>query len=151
MVEIGPISIGGTRGPSPRSLLNRAEGRSTSSILKQGLGAWLLTVSTSAILGMQAIVELFVLTPIDVITGIMVGVANGLILEPLSLVEAGAETSAESLGQFQIFGFPLSVVLLLSGFFAISLYLRERETSDLIPGTFTDFIGGTEEESNAED
>jgi hypothetical protein len=137
--------------PSPTTLLEDAKGRSTTSILRQGVGAWLLTVSTSAILGLQAVVELMVLTPVDIVTDIMRGVAEGLILGPLGLVETGAETSSQALGQFEIFGFPLSVVLFLSGLFIVGLYLRERETSDLFPGTFTDFIGGTEEEANAED
>jgi hypothetical protein len=115
------------------------------------VGAWLLTVSTSAILGIQAIVELFLLTPVDILTDIMRGVVEGLILEPLGLVEVGAETSAQSLGQFEILGFPLSVAIFLSGLFLVGLYLRERETADTFVGTFTDTLGGAEEEANAED
>lgn len=136
---------------SPTTLLDRARGRSTTSILRQGVGAWLLTVSTSAILGIQAIVELFLLTPVDILTDIMRGVVEGLILEPLGLVEVGAETSAQSLGQFEILGFPLSVAIFLSGLFLVGLYLRERETADTFVGTFTDTLGGAEEEANAED
>ena len=137
--------------PSAESLLERSRGRSLKSITKQGIGAWLLTVSTSAILGFQAIVELFVLTPVEVLQRVMAQVATSLILEPLGVVERGAETSGEAITDLFLFGLPLSVVIVLGSFLIIALYLRERETSDLLPGTFTDFIGGTEEEANAED
>jgi len=137
--------------PKPLTLLNRAEDRTLKSITQQGIGAWILTVSTSTILGFQAIVELFFLTPADVITTIIDNVAMALIIKPLSVVITGSETSAEAISNTYIFGLPLSVVVVLGSFMLIALYLRERQTSDLIPGTFTDFLGGTEEESNAED
>jgi hypothetical protein len=137
--------------PTPESLLDRAEGRKLKAITKQGIGAWLLSASTASILGSQAIVELFVLTPVDVVTNIMDSVAMALIIKPLSVVITGSETSAEAIGSTFLFGLPLSVVLFLVSLFIVSMYLSERETSDLIPGTFTDFIGGTEEEANADD
>lgn len=132
--------------PSPTSLLDRAEGRSLSSIWKQGLGAWMLTVSTSAILGVQAIVELFFLTPLDAFTRIINMSVTAVILEPLSVIITGSDTTAEAIRETSILGLPISVIIVLGSLFMVSMYLREPETSDSFVGSFTDFIGGTDEE-----
>lgn len=60
----------------------------------------------------------------------------------------GARVSADNLGIFGIGGFPVSVVVGVSVFLIVALYLSRDESSDLLPGTFTDLplIGVDEDE-----
>ncbi|QZX98726.1 hypothetical protein [Halobaculum rubrum] len=130
----------------PLTLLEKARGRSLTGIAKQGIGGWLLALSTSAILGVQAIVKVL-LVPVDLFVNITGAVGEALILSPLGVVIAGSEASAQSVAEFEFLGLPLGTVLVLSSFAVVSLYLRQPWSSDFIPGTFTDIpFLGTEEE-----
>lgn len=133
--------------PSASSLLERAKGRSLTGITKQGIGAWLLAVSASAIAGVQSLTRLL-LFPIDLIVRISDQVMDALILKPLVVIISGSEASAASVAQFELFGLPLGTAIVLGTFAMVALYLRQPWTSDFIPGTFTDYfgIGATEEE-----
>lgn len=147
MASDDPFTFGSTSGQSsPTSLLERARGRSLKSIWKQGVGAWLLTISTSAILGIQAIVELFLLTPVDIGIAVIQTSVESIILKPLGIVRTGADTTSGAVEGTSILGLPISVVVVLGTFFLVALYLRQRATSDSFVGSFTDFVGGTDEE-----
>lgn len=126
---------------SPSDLLDRAEGRSITGITKQGFGAWLLSISTSAILGVQTVTD-FLLFPFTLFIEISDQVMDALILSPLTIVITGSQTSAEAISEFSIFGLPLGTAIVLATFAIIAWYVRRPSTSDLIPGTFTDFGGG---------
>lgn len=131
--------------PSADSLLNRAKGRSITSISKQGIGAWLLSVSASFIAGTQSLTRLL-LFPIDILIRISDAIADAIILSPLGVVIAGSEASARSVARFEFLGLPLGTVIVLFTFAIVALYLRQPWSSDFLPGTFTDFLGiGTEE------
>lgn len=136
--------------PSATSLLERAKGRSLTGISKQGIGAWLLSVSASFIAGTQSLTRLL-LFPIDLIVRVSDSVMDALILKPLTVVISGSEASAASVAQFELFGLPLGTAIVLATFSMVALYLRQPWSSDFIPGTFTDFLGvGTEEEEEAD-
>jgi len=133
---------------TPSNLLDRAKGRSITGITKQGFGAWLLSVSTSAILGVQTVTD-FLLFPFVLFTEISDQVMDAFVLAPLTIIITGSETSAQAVSEFSIFGLPLGTAIVLVTFAMVALYVRRPETSDLIPGTFTDFGGsliGTDEE-----
>ncbi len=133
---------------TPSNLLDRAKGRSITEITKQGFGAWLLSVSTSAILGVQTVTD-FLLFPFVLFTEISDQVMDAFVLAPLTIIITGSETSAQAVSEFSIFGLPLGTAIVLVTFAMVALYVRRPETSDLIPGTFTDFGGsliGTDEE-----
>jgi len=127
--------------PSASSLLDRAKGRDITSITKQGFGAWLLAVSSSAILGVQTVTE-FLLFPFTLFIDISDQVMDAFILAPLTVIITGSETTAQAITEFSIFGLPLGTAIVLVTFAMVALYVRRPETSDLIPGTFTDFGGG---------
>ncbi len=134
--------------PTPSSLLDRAKGREITGITKQGFGAWLLALSTSAIMGVQTVTD-FLLFPFVLFTEISDQVMDAFVLAPLTIIITGSETSAQAVSEFSIFGLPLGTAIVLVTFAMVALYVRRPETSDLIPGTFTDFGGsliGTDEE-----
>ncbi|NEU56748.1 hypothetical protein [Halorussus sp. MSC15.2] len=135
--------------PNPMDLINRAEGKSLTSVTKQGIGGWLFALSTSAILGVQALTQLL-LMPVRLVNKIGTNVVEGLILKPLLVVITGSEASARGVDQMGLFGLPIGTIVLLGTFSIIALYLRQDVTSDTIPGTFTDYFG-TGVDEDAED
>lgn len=134
---------------SPGGLLSEAEGKSINDIAKQGFGAWLLAVAASAITGVQTVFNVLVVVPLEVMATVMRESAAAFLIEPFGVIESGAQTTSGSLDFFGIFALPASVVIVLLTLAAVGLYLSQRSTSDVLPGTFTDFLGdllGTEEE-----
>lgn len=130
----------------PLTFIERARGRNLTGIAKQGIGGWLLALSTSFILGVQAVTQIL-LVPVDAFVNITDAVVSAIILSPLGVVVAGSEASAQSVAEFEFLGLPLGTVLVLGSFAIVSLYLRQPWSSDFIPGTFTDIpFLGTEEE-----
>lgn len=122
------------------ALINRAEGKSLTSVTKQGIGGWLFALSSSAILGVQALTQLL-LMPVRLLNRIGENVVEGLILEPLVIMITGSQTTAEGVAQMGLFGLPIGTIILLGTFMIIAWYVRQNETSDFLPGTFTDFGG----------
>lgn len=136
--------------PTASSLLDRAKGRSITGITKQGFGAWILAISASAIAGVQTVTD-FLLFPFNLMIRITDQVMDSLILKPLTIVATGSETTAQAVTEFSLFGLPLGTGIVLATFAMIAWYVRRPSTSDLVPGTFTDFGGdllGAEEEAD---
>jgi hypothetical protein len=129
------------------TLINKAEGKGLTSITKQGIGGWLFALSSSSIVGTQALTDLL-LMPVELVNLIGRRVVEGLILKPLVVVITGSETTAEGVSQMGLFGLPIGTILLLGTFFIVALYLRQDATSDFLPGTFTDYFGvGVDEDA----
>jgi hypothetical protein len=65
-----------------------------------------------------------------------------------TILEAGAESSAEGVGVFGIFAQPIALLVVLASAYLLARYLVADTTSDAIPFTFTDFplIGADEDE-----
>ena len=134
---------------SPESLFERAEGKSLNQIAKTGFGAWLLAVSGAAIAGIQAVVEVLLIVPLEVMADVIRGSAAAFLLEPFGVVASGASTTSGSLDFWGVFALPVSVSIVLGSLLIVGFYLSRRATSDSLPGTFTDWLGdllGTEEE-----
>lgn len=136
---------------SPLTLLSKAKGRSLTAIAKQGVGGWILAVSTSFILGVQTLTTLLLL-PVNIIIDVSDAAADAILIKPLTVIITGSEATAASVAQFELFGLPLGTGIVLGTFGMVGLYLRRPSTSDFLPGTFTDswFTGVQEEDPGAE-
>jgi cytosine/uracil/thiamine/allantoin permease len=135
---------------SPGELMNSVTGndgtvRSLSSIWREGVGAYLLAISASAIAGTQAILDFLLFTPINIMQEVIVTSISSLVLEPLGLVDSSTQATAQAVNNLSILSLPAAIGVILVTFFIINLYLGRRSTSDLVPGSFTDFIGGADE------
>lgn len=138
--------------PSSTTLLNRASGKSLTTVATNGIGAWLLAISTAAIAGLESILSLLLL-PVNIAIEVAWSSARAFVLKPLGLVTVGAETSQTGIRSFGFLGLPMSVIVLLITFAIVGWYLRRQFTSDFLPGTFTDFLGslvGVNEEGDDE-
>jgi hypothetical protein len=130
-------------------LIERAQGKSLTSVAKTGVGGWLLAVSVAAITGVQQILDLMVVTPVDVVTDIARTAGDSLVEGPLGIVDAGSAASANDVGEFGFLAVLVAIALVLASLYMVSQYLEREDTSDLIPGIFTDvvpFVGVDEEE-----
>ena len=145
------IGSSGGGGSSPSSLLDRARGKSLTDLAKTGFGAWLLAVSTSVITGTQELLNLLIVTPIDVITTVMRESGAAFFVEPLSVISEGATASARGAGEFGVFGLIVAVLVVLGAYRIVTWYLSDDDTSDLIPAGGLDvvpFVGGAEEDED---
>lgn len=134
--------------PSSESLIDKAKGRSLTAITKQGIGGWLLAVSSSSIIGTQTLTE-FLLFPFLKVMEITDSTVDAFILKPLVVIVSGSQATAQSVAEFELFGLPLGTAIVLFTLMIVAWYLRRESTSDAFVGTFTDFGGGligTEEE-----
>lgn len=133
----------------PMDLIDEAEGKSLTNIAKQGIGGWLLALAVAAITGVQQVVDLLVVTPVEVMTGVAETAAASILESPLDIIDSGAEESASAVAEFGIFAILVAVALVLASFWIVSQYLEREETSDLVPGIMVDvvpFVGVDEEE-----
>jgi hypothetical protein len=69
---------------------------------------------------------------------------EALVSAPASIVTTGADQSAEGIDSFFVgilgpFAFPVGVASVIGGLWVLSFYLEDRQTSDLVPGTFTNY------------
>lgn len=127
--------------PTPISLIGRARGVSLTSAVKRVFGGWIFAIGASGVLAIRTLRE-FLLFPIDLVMRIGNQVVEAAILKPLVVVITGSETSAEAVTRFDLFGLPIGVAILLLSFALVAVYLSEERTSDFLPGTFTDYLGG---------
>ena len=124
--------------PSPNSVLTGTigflnAGGDLGTLLQGALFGTLVSVSQGGINLIQSAFNL-VVTPIDLLVGASSSFVEAVLIEPLGIVETGAQTSADALAaQFGIFGFIVGIAVLLGGFYLIIQYLERRETSDIIP------------------
>jgi hypothetical protein len=124
--------------PSPNSVLTGTigflnAGGDLGTLLQGAIFGTLVSVFTGGIDLIQSAFSL-VVTPIDLLIDASGSFVQAVFIEPLGIVETGAQTSADALAaQFGIFGFIVGIAVLLGGFYLIIQYLERRETSDIIP------------------
>lgn len=90
---------------------------------------------------------------------VTVGILEGFLVDPLSVLQAGADTSAAAIQDFGILGLLVGTVLILGMFWLITQFLEEEETPDILaPPGFPDIpaigpldVGVTEEGEETED
>lgn len=111
---------------SPTELLDRARGRSLTQIAVEGIGGYLLALSTSAIAGLQAVFD-FLFAPVVLAVDVLEAGMTQLIIRPLGLTDFGLAVSAQALPQFGFLALPVSSaiallsVLILIGFLALGI------------------------------
>lgn len=136
---------------SPAEILADARGRKLGALATTGIGALWLAAIESGIETLQAFFQI----PIQLFNSFAEAVGAlvaSFVLEPLGIIQAGAQISAAELRQFGILAFIAGLVLVLLGYWIINTYLNEEETSNFLPGLPFDvpFVG-VEEEADAED
>ncbi|MFB6188368.1 MAG: hypothetical protein ABEI57_00650 [Halapricum sp.] len=135
----------------PMTFLNRAEKyEKLANVAKTGIGAWMIAVSIAVIRGMQNILDLLVLTPIDVLTNVMTAAGESVLIGPLRVIDAGALASALGVQSFGFLGLPVAFVLVLGTYLILARYTALPSTSDVpFPGISVDvipFVGAEDEE-----
>lgn len=124
--------------PSPNTVLTGTigflnAGGDLGTLLQGAFFGTLVSFFTGGVNLIQSAFSLIV-TPIDLLVGASESFVQAVFIEPLGIVETGAETSAGAIaGQFGVFGFIVAIVILLGGFYVIQQYLEDRDTSDIIP------------------
>ncbi|MBB6645077.1 hypothetical protein [Halobellus ruber] len=140
--------------PSATELLNRAKGSSLTNIAKRGFGAWLLSISAGFITGTQAIIDLALITPANLLTDFMGATLGAFLIEPLGVIIAGSEASQQGVRAFGLFGLIVGIVIVLAAFWIIIQYINRQDTTDLpFPGLTTDTVPfvGADEEADVDD
>jgi hypothetical protein len=126
-------------------------GGNLGTLLQGAIFGTLVSVFTGGIDIIQSIVGL-VTAPINAAGEATIATIDATLIEPLGIVESGAEASASSIAsQFGPFAFLVGLAILLAGFWLITQFLEEDETSNtfIVPG-FPDlpFIGVEEEDED---
>ena len=85
----------------------------------------------------------FVTNPLDSAGESVATLFAGLVGEPASILTETASATATGIstsftGLTAFIAFPLGVASVMGGLWIVTVYLEERETSDLFPGSFTD-------------
>lgn len=139
--------------PSPNAVLSGTigfldRGGNLGTLLQGALFGTLVSVFTGGINLIQSIVGL-VTAPIDSLGVATTATIEAIIVAPLSIVSESAAASAAGISdQFGPFAFLVGIGVLLGGFFLVTRYLEEEETSDtfVVPGLpDIPFVGVTEE------
>lgn len=123
--------------PSPTTVLSGTigylnKGGEVGTLLQGALFGTLVSFFTGGVDLIQSAFSL-ITTPIDLLVTASDSFVEAVFVEPLGIVETGAETSAGALSSFGILGFVVGVAVLLGGFYVIQIYLEDRDTSDIIP------------------
>lgn len=125
---------------SPMEFIDEADSSDPGSIIKKGVGGWLLAVSAAFISGTQALVELLFL-PFELIVEIAWGSVEDFFLKPMGITTPGYEATAEALmnlGEFKLLGLPISVAIALATLLIV-VWVAARGWTGLFPGTMVDF------------
>lgn len=142
---------GGAVDTSPTTFLDRAKGADLTTLAKRGFGGWLLAVATAIITSTQQVLDLLVVTPINVMTDVIDQSAEAFFLSPLDVIDSGADASATGAGEFGIFGLLVGLAVVLAGYRMVTWYLSDEDTGDLVPTGGLDvvpFVGGAEEDED---
>jgi len=124
--------------PSPNTVLTGTiaflnKGGELGTLLQGALFGTLVSFFTGGVDLIQSSFSL-ITTPLDLLVMASDSFVTAVFVEPLGIVQTGAETSAGAISsQFGIFGFVVGICVLLAGFYVIQLYLEDRGTSDVIP------------------
>lgn len=141
--------------PTPLELIKRADGKSLTTIAKNGVGGWLLALSIAFITGVQRVWE-FLLLPFEIFVNVGKKAAEGFFIEPLKLIPIGVETSGRYLDTFEFLGLPAAVGIVLLSFVIVLGATSLGITSNVVPGLIVDnpiwdrLFGTPEEESDDE-
>lgn len=130
--------------------LEKAQEMTIGDAVRNGVGAYILSLFGSLITGTQAAFNLLII-PLRALADVSGDVIITWMLAPMGIVDAGAATSATAVQDFGILGLPIGYVVVLGGFAITVMYLRWEPSSDfsIIPGTPdapTDFVGADEDE-----
>lgn len=144
-------------GLSPFETFREAEGRTTGSIVQQGIAAWMLSIFLSLIAGFQSVFE-FLFLPFELLIDVAVASVDAFILTPFGLTRIGFIASARAiLANFGLAGLPVSIVIALVSLLIVLAFLQLPITSNILPGLFIDnrlvefFFTTPEEEAEGED
>lgn len=132
---------------SPTGLFNFAAdkigtGWGIDKFFKTGIG---LTI-VGLFVGFQRVVDAiitFIVTPLSEGGEAVANLFSGLVDEPVTILETGAQTTADSIAEIWVgwlgpLAFPVGVASILAALYLVSIYLEDRQTSDIFPGSFTD-------------
>lgn len=137
-------------------ILREAEGKTLGETLQNGIAGILLGIAASIISGILTVADL-VIIPANALANALPNVVDAFIVEPLRIIEQGAQTSAISLmpgSTFAVGPFTLAfgIIAVLAAYWILSKYLQEDETSNVIPAAPFDISlpWFSEEEGNEE-
>lgn len=132
---------------SPTGLFNFAadkigSGWGIDKFFKTGIGLTIVGLFVGIQRVFDAIIT-FVVTPLSRGAEAVAALFVGIVEEPVGILESGAETTAAEIaavwtGWLGPFAFPVAVASVLAGLYLLSIYLEDRQTSDIFPGSFTD-------------
>lgn len=110
--------------------------------LKSGIGLTIAGVFALTFNILDAIVA-FIETPLRGAGSAVGALFSGLLTSPVSILSSTAQTSGTEIsatftGFLGPLAFPVGVASVMGGLYIVSIYLEERETSDIFPGSFTD-------------
>lgn len=133
---------------TPESLLGRAEGKSLGELAVQGIGGFLLAISSSAIAAVLTATD-FLLIPLEVTIDVTREAITALVIRPLGLTRFGLFESAQNLGQFGFLALPVSQAVSLFTVFLFIMFLALGITGNLgllVDNPLVDRLTGTAEE-----
>lgn len=110
--------------------------------LKAGIGLTVVGVFTGVMDILDAIID-FITTPLKAAGGAVANLFVGLVGEPVTILEKTAEGTGDAItttmtGWLGPLAFPVGVASVLAALYLVSIYLEDRQTSDMFPGSFTD-------------
>lgn len=123
--------------PGPLQIWGLASDTSVTEAARRGVVSWILAVTFSIITGLQTVFE-FLIMPFTIGIEVVQAAVISFILEPLGIVGAGADVTAQEISVFGVLALPVSVVIALGTLFLVVLYLRIEITSNIVPGLFVD-------------
>jgi len=130
----GPLDFGNG---SPTEVLNGTvnflnAGGSLGTLLQGSIFGIVVSLVVGGINIIQSIIGLIV-APLDQAANIVGAFFQATVLEPLGVVEAGAQASAIGIAdQFGPFALPVAMAVLLGTFWIVIQFLEEDETPDFI-------------------
>lgn len=148
----GVVSMSGSDGEldddaSAAGLFNFAAGRVDAGwglgrFIRTGIGLTVVGVFVGIQDVFQSIIG-FVTNPLDSAGDSVARLFSGLVGEPASILISSAETTSREIsltftGWLGPAAFPVGVASVLASLYLMTIYLENRETSDIFPGSFTD-------------
>lgn len=127
--------------PAPSTVLTGTisflnAGGNLGTLLQGAIFGTIVSVATGGVNLIQSVFNL-VVAPLDAIAVATGAFVDATVIEPLGIISTTAEASARSIAsQFGPFAFIVGMAVLLGGFWLMTQYLRQSETSDTlaIPG-----------------
>ncbi|WP_158855602.1 hypothetical protein [Halorhabdus sp. CUG00001] len=110
--------------------------------LKAGIGLTIVGLFTGVMDVFNAIIT-FITTPLTSAGESVSNLFSGLIDSPVQILQTtagvtGDEIAATFTGFLGPFAFPVGVAAVMASLYLVTIYLEDRQTSDIFPGSFTD-------------